>query len=110
MSEQQVSPTTGAAVGAASGGGSRSIVMWPPVSMSTSAPRSRKSGFVHEVRSRPHPERSAVGFGLVTEEDAGEQGEGIGRDLVGALPHVPVDVRAAGAVAVGRDVQTATWM
>ena len=60
---------------------------------------------MHEVRSRPHPERPAVGFGLVTEEDAGEQGERIRRDLVGALPHVPVDVRAAGAVAVGRDVQ-----
>ena len=82
--------------------------MCPLVAMSTSVPV-RGRAVVHEVRPGPHPHAPHVHLGLVAEEDAGEQREGVGGLLPGVLRHVPVDVRPAGPMRVRRDV-SAIWM
>lgn len=62
----------------------------------------RKERGMRYVRSRPDPEIPAVFEKLIVEEKRREKGEGVRHRLAGL---VPVDVRPAGPVLVGRDVE-----
>ena len=79
--------------------------MCPPVVMRTSVPRSRNRSRCTRCEPGHTHTLPRVDLRLVAEEDAGEQCERVGRVLVGMLAHVAVDVRAARAVVVRRDVQ-----